>query len=72
MQAPSDTVNEWNTLKQWKDITQIAKALKLKRSNTSVIVNTGKGTVDQIAYIVKFYNKRKKAINAVLSETDQN
>ncbi len=68
MQASDEMIKEWDSLKERGDTTKIASELGLKRSNTSVIINTGKGTVAQIAFIAKFYNARKVKVKSILNK----
>lgn len=60
MKVSDKMVKEWDSLREHGDVTELAKILKLTRSNTSTILNSGEGRTGHIGKIIQFYRRRKK------------
>lgn len=70
MQASEKTLLAWKDLKEQDDVKSLAAILGLSAVRASQILNSGKGSVTQIACIQKFYKERKKAVAKI--EDDNN
>jgi len=70
MQASGKTISNWKDLKEHNDVKEISKILGLSQVRTSQIINSGKGSVTQIACIQRFYKEKKKIVAQI--EEDNN
>lgn len=70
MQVTNETMSIWTDLKETGDVIALSKILKVSTVRASQILNSGKGSVTQIACIQKFYKERKKVVAKI--EEDKN
>lgn len=71
MQANKEAQELWLELKEYGDMPELSKLLNVSTRRVTQIVESGTGSVCQIATIHKFYLKKKEMLNVLKSTENE-